>query len=297
MEAKESLTGQAEMFDQSIDDDMAEDSNPSDVEQIDVSDVESSASSSQDGETSDDVKRSSSLDSDNNVTSDGADEELAAFDEKLAQALRTRPGNQDLKANDSSSSEEDMDDEQMEALDGHLEKIFKETKMASSKKSERKDAKETIIRFKCRVLELLEIFVKDQTTKSLAMSLLTPLLTCIRTTSSPLVSNKACDVMREYANLCKGRNIAKVEGVEETFRLLDVIHTEAVREGSNAHANACSQASLLLVRVLVAHDRECLRRIVGIYAGTQEKFLFDTECKIKLSFFSDWLNYCNTARR
>lgn len=242
-----------------------------------------------------------------NETNDGSDsfsendednDELAAFDAKLAQALETGSVRRDGQpASDDEPSEADMDDDQMEALDEQLAKIFKERKIASSKKSQKKDAKEAIVNFKCRVLELLEVFVKEQHTKPLGLKLLVPFLTSIRVTKSKLVSKKACDLVREYTRLCKGKNVPNVEDQDAIFDLLANIHAEAMREGSRAYTSACSQASLLVIKVLIAKDRENLRQIVLRYAATQERFMFDSKCKVKTSFFSDWLNWCNSARK
>lgn len=288
---KENMLGQGEMFEN--DDEVAD--SMSDVEQIDTSELVGDDSLILDDDsTADSTNEGSDISSDTGED----DDELAAFDAKLAQALGTGSTKKDGEANsDDEPSDEDMEDEQMEALDEQLAKVFKERKIATSKKSQRKDAKERIINFKCRVLELLEIFIKEQQTNPLGLKLLIPLLTTIRTTQSNLVSKKACDLIREYSRLCKGKNLPTATDQDSTFDLLTATHSEATREGSNAYTSACSQTSLLLVKVLVAQDREHLRRVVLQYAATQERFLFDPQCKVKTSFFSDWLNWCNSARK
>lgn len=284
------------MFELNNYDDAVDMDNAPGKEETTSSDAESLASSSQSSETSGGSQSQPSSHADEAEGSGGSNEELAMFDAKLAQALGTRPGNEDLTQGGSSSSDEDMDDEQMEAVDKHLEKVFQERQKVTSKNLEKKDAKETIINFKCRVIELLEIFVKHLPTKPLTLSLLMPLLECVRKTSSPQVSHKACNVVREYCRLCKGQTIAELGHTGQLFAILKSIHTEAMMEGSNAHASACSQASLLIVKTLVAHNREHLRAIITLYGVTQEKALFDAKCKIKMSFFTDWLNWCNSAR-
>ena len=267
----------------------------SDVEMVDMEDASSGSPEDVKGSSDEDESEASSESIE--ADSEGNDDELAVFNAKLAQALGTRPGNEDLDAEDSSSSDEDMNSEQMEALDGHLGQILRERKNITSKRTERKDAKETIVNFKCRVLELLEIYAKQQHANSLALSLLLPLLKVIRTTTSPQVSSKACNVMREYARVCKGSGVPNAENLDAIYAILESVHAEAMKEGSNAYVSACSQASLLLVRVLVAHDRECLRRVVRIYGDTEEKALFDANCKVKTAFFTDWLNWCTSARK
>ncbi len=264
----------------------------SDVENVDMADISSADSASEAAVVGgiDDL-------SDSRYDSESPDDELAAFTAKLEKAVRTRPRTQGSDAEENSSSDEDMDDEQMEALDHHLEKVFRERKKLTSKKNEKKDAKENIINFKCRVLELLEIYLKQQHADTLALSLLLPILTVVRSTSSPLVSSKACNLMREYARLCKGEGLPDATDIESVFERLERVHDEAGKEASNAHGNACSQASLLLVRVLVAQDRELLRRVVKVYSSTQERTLFDSTCKVKTHFFTDWLNWCASARK
>lgn len=262
----------------------------SNMEELDS--VETGSESSSAGDESDEESSNRGA-----ADPDGDGDELAALNAKLAHIVGTRPSNKNLDAEDNSSSDEEMTDEQMFELDVSLENIFREQKKVTSKKNEKKDAKENIVNFKCRVLDLLEIYVKQEHRNGLGLSLSLPMLTLIRTTTSPMVSRKACEVMREYARLCKGDEVPHIEDTESVFGLLEAIHIEAMKDGSNAHASACSQASLLLVRVLIAHDREFLRRVVKVYGATQESALFDSNCKVKTSFFTDWLNWCASARK
>ncbi|KAL9124859.1 MAG: hypothetical protein Q9217_005864, partial [Psora testacea] len=292
LQSKESLAGQAEMFDQ--EDEYMDGGDASDVE-VDMADnASSSASEKSEGDTESEETDPSIAEGDD--LSDDHDEDLAAFNAKIAQALGTQLGQNDVGAEESSSSDEDMDDEQMEKLDQHLESIFRERKKVTNKKSGKKDAKETIINFKCRVLELLEIFVKNEHDSNRALYLILPILSLIRTTGSSLVSKKACNLIHEHARVCKGGRLPNIPEPDSALDLLRHVHEEAGKEASNVHASACSQASLLLVRILVAHDREQLRRIVGIYASTQERGLFEQTFKVKTSFFTDWLNWCNSAK-
>ena len=233
-----------------------------------------------------------------NKSSAAAAEELAAFDTKLALALGTRPPTDaSNNAKDDTSSDEDMDDEQMEALDKHLEQIFREQKKTTSKKAQNKDAKEAIVNFKCRVLELLDIYIKNQHQNILAMQLLLPLLDAIRVTQSPLVSTKACNLIGEYFKLCKPGSMPKLTETESTFSTLCAVHERASLDGSNAYGNACGRASLLLVKILAAHDRENLRTVETIYGETHQRFMLDSKSRVRASFFTDWLNWSVSARR
>ena len=221
------------------------------------------------------------------------DQELADFDAKLAHALGTRPGQEDIDADNNSSPDETVDDEEMEKLDKQLESVFRERRKVKSRQNEQKDAKERMINFKCRVLELLDVYIKQEHANIQALKLILPILVLLRKTCSPLISSKASNLIRDYSRLCRGKGVAHISSSDPVIDILQSVHDEAGKEASNAHASACSQASLLLVRVLVSFDRECLRQIVGIYANTQERALFEPGFKTRASMFTDWTNWCN----
>ncbi|KAL8692702.1 MAG: hypothetical protein Q9218_002323 [Villophora microphyllina] len=298
LETKENLSGQDEMFEEDNEDQSSSDAMSSTAS--DVEEVEMTEANGVDHSSGDDAASQAASTRTEEADSEEDNEELAAFEMKLAQALKTKPIDPATgTADEESSSDEDMDDEQMEALDAHIATIFKERKKVIPKKTQKKDAKETIVNFKCRVLELLEIFIKKRHADLLALDLLLPLLTCIRTTTSSLISSKACGVMREYSKLCKGKAVPVFHNKNEkkaSVRLLKAIHAEAMYEASNAHSSACSQASLKLVKILVAAGKDNLEKVVKIYARTQERMLLDPACRIKIGFFTDWNNWCSTAR-
>lgn len=236
------------------------------------------------------------------------EEELAAFDAKLAEALGTRRADEDLAADDSSSdSGGEMNDEQMEAVDEMLARVFKARKRALNKKRDKKDARETMVNFKNRVLDLLEIYVKKCTSSVLALDLLLPLLRLTRTSTVKQLSQKAGNVLREYTRLCKGNALPKLsssdaEGdgedqVQAAWDLLRAIHREAMLSGPPAHAASASQASLLLVKVLVAHDKNNISAVVDLYAETRKTQLLSNKCHVQPTFFTDWNNWCVNASK
>ena len=74
------------------------------------------------------------------------------------------------------------------------------------------------------------------------------------------------------------------------------IHREAGLQGSNAHASACSAASILLVRIL-SHAGVGATTLWGVYAATGTKMLEDKDCHVQPGFFTDWNNWCANARK
>lgn len=280
------------MFDQQDEDgdeemvDAEDSGSDDDVEEIDADD----ASSEESNEESD-----SGSASEEEADNDG---ELAIFDAKLAEALGTRRGDEDLNADSNESSDSDMGDDEMEALDDQLAKVFQARSQATVKKKDRKDAKETMINFKNRVLDLLEIYVKRCHSNPLALDLLLPLLSLIRRSTIKQISGKASNVLREYTKLCKGTTgIPTIESADPVWELLKEVHKEAMHSGPPSHSASCSQASLLLVKTLIAHDKESVSGVVDVYGETRKQQLLSKKCHIQPSFFTDWSNWCVSASK
>lgn len=276
------------MFEQQDDDEDEEmldadddDEEDSDVEVVDAKDEDSS---DEDGEEEESGSEASADEGEN-------DEELALFDAKLAEALGTHRADQDLNE-DSEGSDADMNDEEMEALDDQIVKVFRARNKAASKKKDKKDAKENMVNFKNRVLDLLEIYVKKCHSSILALDLLLPLLKLSRKSTVKQISGKANAVLREYTKLCKGSAIPAIESTEAVWELLKDVHKEASYSGPPAHASSCSQASLLLAKVLVAHDKGAISGVVDVYASTRKEQLLSKKCHVQPSFFTEWNNWC-----
>ncbi|EEP76229.1 conserved hypothetical protein [Uncinocarpus reesii 1704] len=290
LEAKDSLAGQEEMFENDNDDDSdveMVDPDDDDVEEIDQS-LESDSEPEDNHEASDD---------ENDESEPEDDDELEAFDAKLAAALGTHRADKDLDAGSESSSDSDMDDDQMEALDEQLAQVFKARSQVTNKKKEKKEARENMINFKNRALDLLEIYVKKSHLNIIATTILLPLLQVVRKSKIQQIANKASGVLREYCKLCKGNSVPTVEMEEQVWDLLRAIHEEATHSGPVFHATACSQASLLVVKILVAHKKDNVERVVDVYAETRKKQLVSKRCHVQPSFFSDWNNWCVSASK
>ncbi|KAF3484407.1 DNA polymerase V [Arthroderma uncinatum] len=227
----------------------------------------------------------------NKVTPTGLQSLLAILDAKESLA-GTHRADMDLEASDGSDHGSDMGDDEMEALDAQLVKVFQARDQASTKKKDTKDAKETMVNFKNRALDLLEIYVKKCHSNPMALDIIIPLLQLLRRSSVQQLVQKTANVIREYTRLCKGSSIPKVESDEPIWELLKQVHNEATHSASNLHASSCSQTSLLLVKILVAHDTESVLGIVDVYADTRKKQLLSNKCHVQASFFSDWNNWC-----
>lgn len=221
--------------------------------------------------------------------------EVAAFEAKLAAALGTHRADED-----ESDSDADMNDDEMDELDEKLVQVFRARRQETSHRKDKKDARENMVNFKNRVLDLLEIFVKKSHTRPLALDVLLPLLRLSRRTNVKQIATKANGVLREYTKVCKGNSLPKIEDeaqAEALWELLRSVHNEASHSGPMGHATACSQASLLVTKVLVAHDKDAIARVVDVYAATRKDQLMSTKCHVQPSFFSEWNNWCVSASK
>ncbi|KAJ5598224.1 hypothetical protein N7537_008308 [Penicillium hordei] len=295
LEAKESLAGQQEMFEEQ-DDEGEEEGEDDDEEMMDVDEdeldsdvevIEAGGSGSGSGSDSDDDEEEEDNEEDA--------QEVAAFEAKLAAALGSHRADEN-----ESDSDADMNDDEMDELDDKLVQVFRARRQETSHRKDKKDARENMVNFKNRVLDLLEIFVKKSHTRPLALDILLPLLRLSRRTSVKQIATKANGVLREYTKVCKGNSLPKIEDdaqAEALWELLRSVHKEASHSGPMGHATACSQASLLVTKVLVAHDKDAIAGVVDVYAATRKDQLMSTKCHVQPSFFSEWNNWCVSASK
>ncbi|QIW98905.1 hypothetical protein AMS68_004423 [Peltaster fructicola] len=297
LEQKESASGQQELFDQQGDAQQDEASDESsDNEAVDVEDdsdveiVNGLVTTEDDSESSDsDTENTSDGDEDG----DEDEDEEAAFDRKLADALGTA-----AVAEDEDDDGSDMDDEQMMALEPHLATIFKERQKQSTAKQDNKDARENIINFKNRILDLLGIYVKTQYSSVNAVELIHPLIVLIRTTTSKPTAEKAFAVLKQYFDAYnKHKADSPTNDHEILFALLSVIHSEVTEGGSKLHTNACSRSSLFVAKLLVSVDTTHYVAIAEKYAKLQSEWYQDTKSKIQPSMFTEWTSWSITTRK
>ena len=305
LQQKESMAGQRELFDHhdsdenmaSSDEDEYADGDEdledaSDVEILGGIDVQVNGRSGT-GDSADEkesVASSSASQGEDNIE---ADDEETVFDRKLADALGT------ARLDDSNDDGSDMDDDQMMALETHLTTIFKERKKNSNKKQENKDAKENMIHFKARVLDLLKKYVESQYANPLALDLIVPLTTFVRTTTSKPTAEKAFNnVLKPYFDSCsKHKKLPEPDDHEACFELLVAVHAEMKLGGSKLHANVCSRASLFLTRVLIAMHAEYFDRIADMYAQLLKEWYHDPKSKIHGNVFTDWQSWVMSTRK
>ncbi|KAH9996116.1 DNA polymerase phi-domain-containing protein [Xylariaceae sp. FL0662B] len=220
-------------------------------------------------------------------------EELANFDDALAKVLKSHRLDKDKDA-ESSDNDSDMTDSEMMALDDKLVEVFKQRTKNSGKKKEKRDAKESVIMFKHRVLDFLAIYVKHEASNPSAFSLLLPLLELVRITTAKPLANKAVVIIENFSKAFKKARAAQAAinniNAEAQFALLEEIHLHAAKDASHAFARVASVASLLVASSLFANSRANVDRINAVYAQT---FADCQKGEIRMQgfFFSDWVNW------
>ncbi|ETI28170.1 hypothetical protein G647_00619 [Cladophialophora carrionii CBS 160.54] len=303
LETKENLLGQQEMFQAEDVDGIGSEASDTDsnMDGLD-SDVEIESGPASDGSDGDTDNVSGSGEESGG---EEEDEELAKFDAALASALGTRSLNEDDLAAPSdtsdASSDEDMDDDQMMELDMKLAEVFRarNEQHSKNKKKDARDAKENIVNFKNRVLDLIESYFKHQQQNPLTIDLLLPLLKLARTTHTKQLADRSCNIIQQFCSRCKGPNAPELQSGSQTQHGIDVLrslHEEAGLESSNAHSNVASLSSILIVKALVKADQANIRTVVDVYASTRMNQLTMEKCRILPGFFTDWNNWCQTAR-
>jgi DNA polymerase phi len=303
LEAEENIKGQQALFEAEdedmVDADGAEEDEDEEEEEEEDEDEVSEIGSDVEFVTLNGADATAGEDDGEDDGSDDADQndagaqELADLDDALAQVLKSHRLDKDNDA-ESSDDDADMTDSEMMALDEKLVEVFKQRSKTSNKKKEGKDAKETIIIFKHRVLDFLDIYVKKEARNPLAFNLLLPLVQLVQTTQTKDLANKAMKVISDFSETFK-RERANVDtstiNVDTQMDLLREIHQKASQDPSHAVARALSASSLLVASSLFAAKKDNIQHVAQVYASTQADWTLG-KIKVQPVLFSEWLNWC-----
>lgn len=288
LESDESLRGQQELFDQEPEnfDEMEEDGEEDELD----SDVEVTDMNGDEGHLNGHLDE----DEESDEADEDEDDEAKKLDDALAKALGTHRLDQDAYAQ--SDSDADMTDSEMMALDSKLVEIFSQRKKEPNKKQEQKDAKETMINFKTRILDLLALYIKKQASNPLAFGLILPLLQLIRTTKTKSLVDKSHNIIQAFAKALKTtkKEDSSVIKASTQLKLLKAIHREAAMDQSHAFAKAASTSSLMIASSLVRADKGTMKKIAKVYHETQDAWMEGELEKMQMVFFSEFLNWCQS---
>jgi DNA polymerase phi len=293
----ETLTGQGELFDKV--EDVEEEEGKSDDSELD-SDVEMVDGENGAGDSSDDSDSDDDDDEEELVDDDEApDQELTEFEAKLAQALQTSKASATNGDADDSDGES-MNDEDMMAIEPKLAAVFRERQKKANKPKEQKRAKENVINFKRRVLDLLKNYVKTEYASVLSLSTIIPLLELLRTTKEQALQNTAIEILKLHAATCLKAKLYPHANAD-TWNLLAAVHAEAHKKVNgqvgSLHGAACSRASLFLARILLKEDKKNYGRVADVYATSMKKWFSDGKVGLQATFFTEWVSWSAEVRK
>ncbi|ODV70552.1 DNA polymerase V [Hyphopichia burtonii NRRL Y-1933] len=216
---------------------------------------------------------------------------------------------------DGSSYESDsMDDEQMMAMDDQLAKIFKDRREAMSnissgnkRKQEVMEAKEQMIFFKNRILDLLESFSKINSESYLNLSMIKPIVILIDLTLDKNLGVKAHKLLKTRLSKTKlSKDAFKISFdteakqthyKESLLQSIEFFQSRAAEKNSNlAHSLACSQACITFSKNLVNLDPDYLNKVIDSYSQSLKNWASNPRNKIQASLFFDFVNWLNSKR-
>ncbi|GKT63194.1 DNA polymerase Phi [Colletotrichum tofieldiae] len=288
LSADESAKGQQSLFDDVNADDMdvedmeedgedeSDDELDSDVE-VD-SDVEFVALNTGDGEEDEEEDEDEESGSDDEADAEEG-KNLEALDDALSKILNSHRLDKDQEA-ETSDDDSDMSDSDMLELDSKLAEVFKQrAKAAPSKKKERKAAKESVVNFKRRVLDLLEIYVKNEAANPTALAILQPLLQLVRTSTIKTLSDRAFELIKDYqkklrkarSGVAGGKKEEKKIDKKEALEVLKGVYEELKAGETKAHAKAAVPACLIAASSVFhagAGDRAAVDAVIGDAEGS-----------------------------
>lgn len=322
--AKEDAEGLRSLFDTDADMEDAEEAAGSDGDDDDEvselgSDVEFVGMANAEGEDGKDDEEEESAEEeedeedeeDEDEEMDEAESKLKALDDDLAKLLNSHRLDKD---NDAASSDDDSDmsDSEMMALDEKLSAAFRMQVKDGNKKKENKDAKETVINFKHRALDLLAIFARKEAANPLAYRLLLPLLQMMRTTKTKDLARKAGNIIAELAKAQKkakagaggkedehegGQHHQQQQGdgldLEDQMQLLEEVHDEMARDESHAFAKSASNASLLVVTSILSRDPSRFHMVWDSYGGLATRWAARAGFQFS-TIIADWTQWIQT---
>ncbi|WPK25981.1 hypothetical protein PUMCH_003323 [Australozyma saopauloensis] len=314
LNAKENEAGQKQLFEgEEIFVDDEEEADGDEDEEKDDEDSEDSSDSEEDDSEDDSEK--------NEDVSKLVEQVEHETTIKLASALGIPAShNGEVKYNEIDSFGEDdddyesesMDDEQMMAIDEDLARIFKErrdalTANSSKKKNADKElAKEQMVLFKSRVLDLLETFSKVQPNSVYNLHLIRPLVNVMNLTTEKDIGIKAHKILKTRISKIRV-NVEEVKSFypEEEFEeykasLLDLLKWLQLQAGkyssSQAHGAACNQSCIIVSKSLLILDPEMLSSIVSVYSETLTTWASESTNRIQANMFFDFVNWLNSKR-
>ncbi|XP_032218016.2 myb-binding protein 1A-like protein isoform X2 [Nematostella vectensis] len=177
-----------------------------------------------------------------------------AVDEAFRAEIKAALGSAAADTDSEESSGEELDDEAMMQLDDALSAVFKTRVQANKEKKDKKDTAKTILHFKLRVLDMIEIFIKKQSHNPLVLDLVEPLLSLawstLGTKDYQTLGERAQAIYRN--KLCSIREHPSVDQLnsEDLHDRIGILVQKAMKAPSLNIVSLIARGCMLIIRVL-----------------------------------------------
>lgn len=191
---------------------------------------------------------------------------------------------------DEEDGEELLDDDQMMQLDEQLADIFR-AKRATEKGA--KAEQEASLNARLKILDLLEIYAKQQAGNSLVVRLIQPLLRIANKSDNEEAefSAKAVRVLRGIVTKPKEYPSCSSAEVTSLTEVLTAVHALAQRASSAEALALASAASLYLSRLIITVSPQAASgAIIEVYTASWTDYLVRKRSKLQPKFFSDFVH-------
>ncbi|KAF6009981.1 hypothetical protein HII12_003527 [Brettanomyces bruxellensis] len=187
------------------------------------------------------------------------------------------------------------------ALDSTLSQIFKQRRAAlevvqgksgNQRKLEAQEARNMMIFFKSRILDLLDIFHDKRREDPLNLNIVLVLIDLIALTMDKDVGNKAHKLIKK---ICKEK--VKLVTEESALESLKSIQQKSCKSKIHAHSLACNQTSLFILKRLEAtFGNTSLLKGLDVYYKLFKDWILDSSMKTTGAMFVDVINWASNNR-
>ena len=200
----------------------------------------------------------------------------------------------------------------MMAMDDQLSKIFKERQdilnsvsSGNKRKTEVHEARENMIFFKNRVLDLLESFTKHHPNAEYNLKFIGPVVTLINLTMDKSLGVKAHKFLKTRISKTKVYSATGPTSIQDVpeftqwcKQLIEKLQDQAATTKSSNHAVIASynQSCIILAKNLIGVDSSQLEPIIDIYTNALKKWALNKNNKLQVSLFFDFINWLNDKR-
>lgn len=241
--------------------------------------------------------------SDDDKYEDANEEVDPEFEKKIAKALGQPVSDDEDEGNENENEESneievngdlnEMNDDQMMMLDEQLAEIFRSR---NSDKKSKQGAQREAQHAKNRLIDLLDVYTKKQSSSKLILKLILPLLEIIINAgpSEQELSSKSTSILRNRIAKSKETptGLNKKEDLNELIEINEQVHNVSRKSKTTELLQTCSLIALYLIRVAISNytrDSSIESKFRGYYEQSWKDYSERKHTKLQPSFFIDYI--------